>query len=63
MVLPVVNSMMKVQQSLESFHLPSPLQCALVRRQEPLRESEWRAAKNDPKKCHCQKLAVTLKKK
>lgn len=52
-----MNRMVKVQQTLESFHLPSPLQCALVRRQEPLRESEWRTAKNDPKKCPCQKLA------
>lgn len=56
-----MNRMVKVQQTLESFHLPSPLQCALVRRQEPLRESEWRTAKNDPKKCHCQKLAYIYK--
>lgn len=58
-----MNRMVKVQQTLESFHLPSPLQCALVRRQEPLRESEWRTAKNDPKIVPLPKTGLHLKNK
>lgn len=48
----LLNTKSKVQRMLESFHPVLPLLCALVRRPEPLRESEWRTAKND-------KLSIT----